>query len=307
MQADYVTLNGEFSKWWFLDTCCYSELAKFREEGWGSEISSMFSGRHVLLTSPVIAELSAAPRILRELERCLGDALLYLVADIERFWYADLSNFLNVERVPFNALGVQPIDASSLPILGSSEKIHEAATADRRVREEGFEVKVSPDVGAKIDERDLGAFIWDRVNTYAKKWFKISIPPEECSSAHFPAFFTFYYTYYYRYIMSDSVRPNANDLVDLMHVLAAPYCERMFMERSYGSLLRDTVQGKKPPSAYALIKRMRRRGAISDATWQNAQKNRERLRNSNSLLADVEISLIEDLKDEIMRGGQLSD
>jgi hypothetical protein len=71
-----------------------------------------------------------------------------------------------------------------------------------------FLSKISPDIGASMDERDLGTVIWHKVNQYGNEWFKINIPPADCNSVNFPSFYVSFYTYYYRYIKNSTHVPH---------------------------------------------------------------------------------------------------
>jgi len=42
-----------------------------------------------------------------------------------------------------------------------------------------FFAGVGPDIGASLDERDLGAHIWKVVRDLGREWFQIDIPPAD--------------------------------------------------------------------------------------------------------------------------------
>lgn len=100
----------------------------------------------------------------------------------------------------------------------SAEFERACATSEINLAERLFDI-VGPDIGAGIDERDLGVYIWNVVNDLGREWFQIDIPLADCDAANFPAFFVFFYVYYFRYVKNSNVKPDINDFNDLLNCL----------------------------------------------------------------------------------------
>ncbi len=243
-----------FSDWWFFDTNCISELVKMCEQGHRQEVLEFVAGRDILVSSLLLMELRLARDVAINLERVLGGANPFLVVDYELFWRADISNFLNVDRMRVNTLEATPVPSGLFVEITRNSQFDAVSKQWEQTASTQYLDKVGVDLGSMLDERDLCAFIWAKVNEYSAKWFKVEIPPADCSSVNFPSFYTFYYTYFFRYMKNRDVLPEPNDFVDLTHCMAAPYCERYYAERTFGTLLGSNVKDHRPPTSKQLAK-----------------------------------------------------
>ena len=70
---------------------------------------NLINGQDILLTSTILQELRKAPPLLERLEDALQGANVFLLSDMTRFWWTDICNFLNVDRLPINSLEVYPL------------------------------------------------------------------------------------------------------------------------------------------------------------------------------------------------------
>jgi hypothetical protein len=111
-----------FNRWWFFDTNCLSELVKMIEHGQFAQVRSFVAGKDILLTATVLQELRKAPRILESLEVALETGNVFLAPDITKFWYTDLFNFVNIDRIPFNSLEAYPLQRGFLKEIVSKYK-----------------------------------------------------------------------------------------------------------------------------------------------------------------------------------------
>jgi len=267
--------------------------------GFREKVCDLISNQDVLISSSIIQELRRRPDLLQDLEEMLSCTNLFLAPDNTRFWYTDIFNFLNVDNLKMNSLQVYPLlKGFTMQLLGSQEFETVCKEAEANASKL-FLSKISPDIGTAIDERDLGAVIWHAVNKYGNEWFKIYIPPADCNSMNFPSFYVYFYTYYYRYIKSSTVRPELNDLIDLANCMAAPYCQRYYAESKFTNILRLSVKGQKPPTAFQMIKRAYKKGLIDNETFQNAKQKKDKLGVSDKLLSHTEIYKFSEMVEQV--------
>ena len=291
--------NSLFRNWWFFDTNCISELIKLSLSGFNKAVCEFINNKDILISASVIQELRKRPDLLLDLDDTLSCSNLFLVPDNTRFWYTDIFNFLNVLDLKMNSLQVYPLlDGFARQLIISQEFEEVCKNAEANVNNL-FLSKVVPDVGANLDERDLSAIIWQTVNRYGNEWFKINIPPADCNSLNFPSFYVYYYTYYYRYIKNSTVKPELNDFIDLANCLVAPYCEKYFAENKFTNVLRLSVKGRTPPTAYQMIKRAFKKGLIDNKTFQNAKIKKDDLSVSDELLKDTKFYKYSEMVDQI--------
>lgn len=294
-----------FDRWWFFDTNCISELVKLFRDGPASQVQAFVSGRDILLTSTILQELRKAPDLLSLLEYALESANLFLLSDITRFWWADICNFLNVDRHPINSLEVYPLIPGFLQQLIESAEFYEVSDRSEEEVSREFFIKIADDIGANLDERDLCVVIWHRVNEYGKEWFNIDIPPADVNPCNFPAFYVFFYTYYFRFV-KNRVRPELNDFMDIANCLPTSYCERFYGEAKFTRVLRDYVQGREPPSTFQLIKRSHKKGLADPQAYQDAKRKRETLGSKYRLLESVQIFNFSEMVAQIKNLGGVS-
>jgi hypothetical protein len=248
-------------------------------------------------------EMRKAPDILRSLPSALKTAHLYIMPDITKFWYVDFVNFLNVERIPMNPLQVYPLPPDLLEMIihtrqAEFEQVCAKSEADVSKR---FFARAGPDIGASLDERDLGVHICQVVRKLGQEWFQIDIPAADCNAVNFPSFYVFYYVYYFRYVKNSNVRRDTNDFVDLANCMAAPYCERYFCEASFAHILREYVQGREPPTPFRLIKKVYKKGLITQEVYRAQRRNKARLSRTAPLLEQVEIWNFAEMREQIIQ------
>ena len=293
-----------FDQWWYFDTNCFSELVKLSTAGHAVAVRDFVDGQDVLLTTTSMQELSKAPAILQSIPSALETANLYLVPDITRFWYTDILNFVNVDRTPMNSLQAYPLQADLLEMITdthSAEFKRVCAVSESRVAEEYF-AKITPDIGASLDERDLCVYIWKVVNAFSREWFKISIPHADFSPANFPSFYVFFYAYYFRYVKNSTVKPDLNDFIDLLNCSATPYCARYYCEATFAHILRNEVKGREPPTAFQLIKKTYKKGLISSEVYQAQRKAKDKLSSTAPLLEHTDIYSFAEMRAQILSG-----
>jgi hypothetical protein len=290
-----------FDRWWFFDTNCISELVKMRDQGFGEHVRRFVTHRDILITSSIVQELRHVPDILRNIDVALQDANLFLVADMTRFWYTDIANFLNVDNIPTNTLETYPAPPDFFRMVVEREDFEDACLKAEADVQSRFFSAIAPDIGSSFDERDLCIHIAVVINEYGKEWFRIDIPPGDISVANFPSFFTFFYTYYFRY-MKQKVEPDLNDFIDLTNCLPLPYCHRFYGEKKFTTVLRKSVRGRIPPTAFQLAKRLYRKGAIDTATYERKRQNRAALSHSGPLLPNTEIFNFSEMRTHILDG-----
>ena len=275
---------------------------KLHSAGNADYVHSFLRDKDVILLSTAFQEIRKRPDLLSNLEDTLATANPYLVSDVTRFWYADIFNFLNVDGVRFNSLETYPLLAGFIDkLIGNTEFENACATAEKEVSDLFLE-QIEPDVGADLDERDLCVVIWDRVNKYSKEFFRIGIPPADCHAHNFPAFFVHYYTYYYRYIKNATAVPELNDFIDLANSIAAPYCSHYYCEQKFANVLRNSVQGRQPPSPWRIIKNSYRKGIVGREVYEDAKRKRDHLDRRSHLLPGTKIFSYSEMKNQILNG-----
>ena len=290
-----------FDRWWFFDTNCLSELVKLHARGHSAAVHDFLAGRDVLLTSTSMQELRKVPNILRSLPAALKTANLYVAPDITRFWYTDIFNFLNIDRVQMNTLQVNPLQADLLEMITNTRSVEfeRACSTSEMNLDQRFFDRVGPDIGAKLDERDLGIHIWNVVNDLGQEWFQIDIPIADCDAVNFPAFFVFFYVYYFRYVKNSNVKPDINDFIDLENCLATPYCERYYCEATFAHILRKYAKGRMPPTAFQIIKKCYKKGIITQEAYETQRKIKEKLSRTVSLLEHTKIYSFTEMHSQI--------
>jgi hypothetical protein len=290
---------SDFRGWTFFETNCLSELLKLTRSGNLEAVRSFLRDRDVLLPGTVLSEISAVPEIAREAGRMLSTARVFLVPDISKFWQCDLWNFINVEGHPRNVLETTPIPEDLLSSLSAHRPFVEAVRQSRAVVEAEYHRRVQPDVGAELDERQLLALIWFRINSMAMEWLKLEIPTADARPDRFPAFFTFYYAYYFRYVKSRTVKIQVNDFNDLTNTVAAPYCRDFFTEKTLAGILKNDVQARVPPRPIEAARRLKRRGLVSAESFDRAVATDAQTSANEPLLGSTRIWTINDLRQQV--------
>jgi hypothetical protein len=167
---------------------------------------------------------------------------------------------------------------------------------------------VGPDIGACIDERDLGVHIWKVVSELGREWFHIDIPAADCNALNFPAFFAFFYAYYFRYVKNSQVKPDTNDFIDLANCSVTPYCERYYCEATFAHILREYVKGRTPPAAFQLIKKIYKKGLITQEVYDAQRQGKAKLSRTSALLENTEIFNFTEMRSQIViRAGEVDD
>jgi hypothetical protein len=291
-----------FNQWWYFDTNCFSELVKLSVGGYSVAVHNFVAGQDILLTSTSLQELRKVPNILQSLPATFKTANLYVAPDITKFWYTDIFNFLNVDRIQMNSLQVYPLQLDLLEMITnthSAEFEQTCVTSERDISRRYF-AKVGPDIGADLDERDLGVHIWKVVSDFGHEWFKISIPPADCNAVNFPALYVFFYAYYFRYVKSSNVKPDTNDFIDLANCSVAPYCERYYCEATFAHVLKEYVKGRKPPTAFELIKKTYKKGQITQEVYEAQRRDKLKLNKTIALLEHTQIFNFAEMRSQII-------
>ena len=265
--------DAPFAHWTFLDTNCISELVKRVLAAKDRPVLEFLANRTVLITGPVLIELTKVPDLLSELDCLVGSTEFYIVPNMNKFFEADLWNFFDGGETPRNVLEATRVKPGLLSVMAGNESFLKTFLESEASAREQFFEKVGPDIGATLDERVLTAIVWKKVSDLAEEHYKTEIPIPECHPGNFPSFFAFYYSYYYRYIRPNDVRPQFNDFHDLENTKAAPYCTSYFAEATFANLLRTQVSGHKPPSSYASAKMMRKKGSITVEQFRAVRAN----------------------------------
>jgi hypothetical protein len=201
-----------------------------------------------------------------------------------------------------NSLQVYPLQPDLLEMITRTRnaEFEQACTTSEMDVARSFFAKVGPDIGAGLDERDLGVYIWKVVNDLGHEWFQINIPPADCDAANFPSLYVFFYAYYFRYVKSSNVKPDLNDFIDLANCSATPYCERYYCEATFAHILREYVQRRKPPTAFQLIKKIYRKGLITQEAYQAQQQGKAKLNRTIPLLEHTEIFNFTEMRSQII-------
>lgn len=295
--------DTNFKQWWFLDTNCISDLVKLSSEGYANKVQDFLDGRDILLISTSMQELSKAPDILQHAPSAFKSARLHLAPDITKFWKSDFINFFNDDqnRIPMNTLEVYPLQTDLIEMIVNSRKSEfdkACAIFEKDVSGKFYDL-VGPDIGADFDERDLCIYIWYIVNKYSQKWFNLEIPQADFHPTNFPSFYTFFYAYYFRYVKNRDVKIELNDAIDLENCLVAPYCERYYCEAKFANILKN-VKGRKPPTAFQLIKKTYKKGLITSEIFQAQRKEKTKLSRTSELLANTQIYSFSEMRSEIL-------
>jgi hypothetical protein len=82
-----------------------------------------------------------------------------------------ISFILRSNRVQMNTLQVNPLHADLLEMITNTRSVEferACSTSEMNLDQQFFD-RVVPDMGAKIDERDLGVRIWNVVNDLSQE------------------------------------------------------------------------------------------------------------------------------------------
>jgi hypothetical protein len=294
---------ADFRGWTFFETNCFSELVNQARRGNAQAVDSFLRGRDVLVLGTVLGELAEAPDIAAAGPAALRRAPTFLVADVSKFFYCDLWNFVNVDRHPRNVLDAMPLSDAILSSIGTHQPFLDAVRHSRAQLDPEFLARVAPDVGAGLDERELLPLIWSRINSLALEWLKLEIPTADARPDQFPAFFTFYYSYYFRYVKTRSVKVAVNDFNDLTNTLAAPYCRDFYTERTVAAILRNDVQGRVPPRPIEAARHLAKKGILKPDDLRRAEESQGQKSPNVGLLDNTRIWTINDLREHIASAG----
>jgi hypothetical protein len=295
--------DSNFKQWWYFDTNCISELVKLSSADHKDKVQEFLTGKEVLFTSTSIQELSKAPDILQNTPSAFETAQLYLAPDITKFWYSDFINFFNDDqnRIPINSLDVYPLQSDLIEMVLNSRKseFEEACGIFNEEVSRKFFNSVLPDIGANFDERDLCVHIWKVINEYSQMWFELDIPIANSCSNNFPSFYAFFYSYYFRYVKNRDVKPELNDFIDLENCLAAPYCKRYYCESTFANVL-NTVKGRKPPTAFHIVKKLYKTGYIKPEVYEAQRREKDKLSRSRKLLLNTDIFSFAEMRSHVL-------
>ncbi len=294
---------ADFRQWTFFDTNCLSELVKLAGRGYVNRVSAFLEGRDVLISGTNLQELRHVPQLAQRIPDTFSEATLYLVPDLTNFWDTDLYNFFNVEGHPRNVLETYPLPAGVFAELDKHQKFIDVCERSEQGLLQKITDRVAPDLASKLSEAELGAIIWHRISSYAENSpYARSIPPADGRYENFPSFYTWYYTYYFRYMKSDTAKISSNDFNDLLHSIASPYCELMCIEKSFGKLLRNEIQGRVPATPYAVSKKLRKLGHVDPNALRNAAASQAMRRSSERMLPAVEILTLSEMRSRVLSG-----
>ncbi len=291
---------SDFRGWTFFETNCLSELVKLTRTGSARAVQAFLRDRDILLTGPVLSEISAVPDIARDAETMLSTAHVFLVPDVTKFLDCDFWNFISEGRSPRNVLEAVALPADLLSGMLTHGRFLETVKTSRASLEIEYAPRVKPDVGAGLNERQLLALIWSRINSMAQETYKIELPTADARPDRFPAFFTFHYAYYFRYVKSHGVKVQTNDFNDLSNTLAAPYCRDFFTEKTLAGILRNDLQGRVPPRPIEVASGLRKRGLVSTETFKEARATEAQTAANEPLLANCRIWTINDLREQVV-------
>ena len=289
---------AEFCGWTFFETNCFSELINQARRGNARAVHAFLRQRNVLVLGTVLGELAEAPDIAAEAKQALKDAETFLVADVSRFFYSDLWNFVNIDRHPRNVLEARPMPTEIFSNIGTQPFLDAVRNSRSHVEPEYLK-RVAQDIGAGLDERELLTLIWSRINELAKEWLNLEIPTADARPDGFPAFFTFYYSYFFRYIKDHDVKASPNDFNDITNTLAAPYCVDFYTERTLAGILRTDVQGRVPPRPIQTARRLAKKGVLKADDLRRAEGTEAQKASNEALLLNTRIWTITDLRKQI--------
>lgn len=290
--------GSSFKHWWYFDTNCLSELVKEYRRTGTEAIANLISGKEILLSNTVLVEMRKRPDLLDTLEQALEPAIPLLAPDIWTFWDADIASFRNVDQIASNVPDVFPLPAGFLAQLSQNKRFSQVSSTMELELHKGFLSGLAPDVGSKMDERDLCMVIWSKIANHAKQYAKVEIPWVDVTPAAFPSFYVYFYTYYFKFMRSDCVAPELNDALDLTNSLPLPYCERYYGERGFTNVLKS-VQGHQPPSRWALCTRAYKEHRIDYQTYKAVKDNREQVSQTSPMLEGVDIFNFSELQSHL--------
>jgi hypothetical protein len=292
---------ADFRQWSFFDTNCLSELVKLAEGGNAERVSEFVQGRDVLISSTNLQELRHVPQLAQRIPDIFRKAKLSLVPDLTKFWDADLYNFFNIGGHPRNVLETYPLPTGVFAELDKHPKFIEVCERSEQELWQGFRDRVAPDFASKLSEAELGAAIWHKISAYSEESpYSRAIPPADGRYENFPAFYTFHYTYYFRYMKSDTSKVDPNDFNDLLHSIAAPYCTLMCIEKSFGKLLRNEIQGRVPATPYSIAKKLHKKGHVDPKVLRNASTSQAMRKASEGMLPAVEILTMSEMRSRVL-------
>ena len=289
----------DFRGWTFFETNCLSELINLARRGGERAVHSFLRGRDVLLPGTVLSELASAPDIAGAAAAALGGGRVFLVPDMSKFFQCDLWNFINVEGHPRNVLEAKPMPEGVLSSIATYQPFLDAVAASRAGVESEYVKRVTPDLGAGLDERELLAVIWSRINSLGMEWLNLEIPTADARPDRFPTFFTFYYAYFFRYMKTHTVKVHLNDFNDITNTLAAPYCCDFFTEKTLAGILRNDIQGRVPPRPIEAARRLARKGVLEPESLRRAEAADAQKSQNAGLLGNTRIWTINDLREQV--------
>lgn len=295
--------DSTFKHWWFFDTNCLSELVKLSSSGYKKKVRNYVAGKDILLTSTSVQELSKAPDILQNILASLETSNLYFAPDITKFWYTDFINFFDDDNnhIPINSLDVYPLQPDLIEMVLETRK-DEFESSINEFEENALDIffdRVTPDIGASLDERDLCVHVFKVINEYSQSWFNLSIPHADICPLNFPSFYTFFYAYYFRIVKNRDMKLESNDFIDLENCMVAPYCERFYCEATFANVL-NNIKGRKPPTAYRIVKKMYKMGLITSEVFNAQRRNKEKLSSTSKLLMNTEILKFAEMRSQIL-------
>jgi hypothetical protein len=104
----------------------------------------------------------------------------------------------------------------------------------------------------------------------------------------------------FRYVKSSNVKPDINDFIDLANCSATPYCERYYCEATFANILREYVKGRKPPTAFQLIKKTYKKGLITQEIYEAQRQGKAKLSRTIPLLEHTEIFNFTEMRSQIL-------
>lgn len=297
--------SADFRGWTFFETNCLSELVNQARRGNQHAVDSFLQGRDVLILGTVLGELAEAPDIAAAAPTALRSATTFVVADVSKFFDCDLWNFMNVDRHPRNVLDAMLVPAVIFSSIGTHQPFLDAIRRSRTQLDPEYLKRVAPDIGARLDERELLPLIWSRINSLSEELFKTEIPTADARPDQFPAFFTFYYSYYFRYVKTHTVKASTNDFNDLTNTLAAPYCCDFYTEKTLAAILRNDIQGRVPPRPIQAARHLARKGILKQDDLRRAEEAAAQKLPNGELLRNTRIWTINDLRQQIAAASQV--
>ncbi len=273
-------------KWWFFDTNCLSYIIKnYDDDDFRARLFSFLRKKPILILSNQVQEISRNSTLTDHFENVVKSLNTHFLPDLSRLWWAELCHFWNcIEKNQFYTFCYVP----GLKEQMQRDDFRMACDKFDEEIQENYVEKVSREIGKNIDERDLNIILIQTIiSRYSQKWFGKTVPIDIHPSS-FKSFFVFGYTYYYRYIKNSEVRIEPNDAIDLLNTIVSPYCEHYYAERKFTNIMRQ-YQGKFTPSAFALAKRIYKKGYIDEEKLLILRRHKERFNYRYRLLSGTQI------------------